>query len=57
MKFETNWIVCFDTVTCLVSTISRNSQDKKMTYNGLSMHSVMIIVDYKALKSLSSTVS
>ena len=57
MKFQTNWIACFDTVTCLVSMISRESQDKKTTYNGLSMHSVMSCVGNKAWKSLNSTVS
>ena len=57
MKFNTYWIACFDTVTCLVSMILRKSQDKKKTYNGLTMHSVMIFVRNKAWKSLSSTVS
>ena len=57
MKFETNKIASFDTVTCLESMNSQKSQDKKTTYNGLCMNSVSSLVGYKAWKSLNSTVS
>ena len=57
MKFETNWIASFHTVTCLVSLISRKSQDEKTTYNGLSMHSVISFAVCKAWKSLNSSVA
>ena len=46
MKFGSNWIASFDTVTCLVSMISRKSQDKKTTYNVLCTQSVLLVIKH-----------